>query len=687
MNDLMPTTAGTAFDDNSSSSGAGLAGGAETVSTARADSPPTAAEEPSLASLRLSDGADAGVARYCDRFFTNPESARSGSKALLTAFEDNGAWLSSLMQPSQLVAEVRQSCCALTSHVIMHWINQGETHKLARLADALLDASPPLATHEAGQIMALLASILGILRPLRAQNLRAAALPLLEDPLDAKLRTETEEWVEIGSSLRDLPPDERLFWNRRLREPDEDWEWESAESCAALKALAPLLRQKPKHSERFQRLVPGCWWELLHATRPLPATDEAPTKPTARRGLAPGSLLVGALLGAAGAAGFGWWGGLQHHELPRAETAPQAPIAARPPADLAKPPLPPQPATPGIRTSGVTPLLAPSAPIPPAPKPPPASIASNPHAKPLVVSKPGPQPEAPKPSPLETITATPALMIGPIAEPLMPAHRKEVAVSPPPAAAAEPETPESKPQLPTTAKSSPAAPPAPSQQTTPPTPPAAIAATTLPPTNAAPPPPATPPVVSSPPPAVEPERKPETPAAKPPPRGPGVSFMGSAIAAKAAPSLPPLSPADTWRSSKHPMVTRRIAAVEALAQEYPRLRRLHALVKSGSYRENETLVQGRSSVMPAKGPEYSAFLRWILLEPPRDDDTSTLAAKLAIRTMSPADTFSVLELISYPGSPNEAQGREIAGILLSLEADSLSRQQRTTLERLVEANP
>lgn len=713
MNDLMPTMAGTAFDDNASSSGAGLTVGPEPLS-APPDTPPTAAEEPSLESLRLSDGADAGVARYCDRFFTSPESARSGSKALLTAFADNGAWLSSLMQPSQLVAEVRQSCCALTSHVIMYWINQGETHKLARLADALLDASPPLATHEAGQIMALLASLLGILRPVRAQNLITAALPLLEDPLDSKLRTEAEEWVEIGNSLRDLPPDERVFWNRRLREPDEDWEWESTEACAALKTVAPLLRQKPPRIERFQELVPACWWELLLASRPLPTNEAAPSVPKTRRGLAPGSVFVGVLLGAAGAAAFGWWW-LSTDRLPRAETAPQMQIAVRPSVEPANPAQESQPA----KSAN---------PTPPAPNSAPTSTTSAPPAtsapKPIDVSNSEAQPETPKPSPLTVLAETPPTPTATsVIKPATPAGRDAAEISPAVPSASKPEAPPaSKPEVPKATIAAPssakpaasaitqtAPPPArslmrvapaspPSSASTPAAKPplATVPATpSLPPTAVAAPAPAIPkppeaqkvPAPPQVPTLVEARETPEPPDTKPPSPGSGASSKGSAIAAKAAPPPPPPSPADTWRSSKHPMVPRRIAAVEALAQKHPLLQRLHSLVKSGSYRENEMLVQGRNSVVSARDPEYKVFLRWILLDPPRDGDTSTLAAKLAIRTLPPEETFSVIELIAYPGSPNEAQGREIAGILLSLGAASLTQEQCTALESLAKANP
>ncbi|MGV2482280.1 UNVERIFIED_CONTAM: hypothetical protein IGO34_36395, partial [Salmonella enterica subsp. enterica serovar Weltevreden] len=68
--------------------------------------------------------------RFCEQAFDNPESAKVGSQALLSAFNDSGLWLANLVQPQHLVAELRQHCCTLTRVVTTQWTHQGETLKL-----------------------------------------------------------------------------------------------------------------------------------------------------------------------------------------------------------------------------------------------------------------------------------------------------------------------------------------------------------------------------------------------------------------------------------------------------------------------------------------------------------------------------------------------------------------------------
>ena len=207
-------------------------------------------------------GAEFGMTRFCEQAFTSPASAPVGSRAILAAFDDSGLWLASLVQPAHLVAELRQQCCLLTRVVITQWTRQGETHKLVRLAEALLEAQPPVLSHEAGQIMALLASLVGILRPAHAPRWLNASRPLLRDSVDPHLLKEAEQWVNVGQMLASLPQEDRLFWNRRLRDPEHDWEWESPEALDALGRIPPLLNGDAETILLFQATVPRCWWEL-----------------------------------------------------------------------------------------------------------------------------------------------------------------------------------------------------------------------------------------------------------------------------------------------------------------------------------------------------------------------------------------------------------------------------------------
>jgi hypothetical protein len=324
--------------------------------------------------LTAKESAEAAVARFCDQAFVSAEAARTGSAALLEAFDDSGLWLASLVQPHQLVAELRQSCCTLTRVIMTQWTRQGETHKLVRLGTALLDSSPPVTTHEAGQIAALLASLLGILRPSRAQDLLEMARPLLKDSVDPHLLREARDWVEIGRVLEALPAEDRFLWNRRLREPEDEWDWETPEARAALRRIVPILTRNAGDADlsRFQKIVPACWWDILRErpeqapprmqpnheiemTRALPAHGAYAMAPAAPSKY--GIYAFGLLTGLACTALFAWLSRTQSAPVTAASAAAPAPTAAVVPIPSVAAPAPsaPAPAVPAFRPPRVSP--------------------------------------------------------------------------------------------------------------------------------------------------------------------------------------------------------------------------------------------------------------------------------------------------------------------------------------------
>ena len=259
--------------------------------------------------LTLMKGTESGMDRFFGQSYSCPVVARSASQSLIDSFDDKGLWLSSLVQPRHLVSELRQHCALLTSLVVTQWVRQGETHKLKTLGEALLAEPASSITHDSGQIMVMLADLLGILRPQTAQRLLEASRPHLKDSRDLSLMRQAQQWVDLGGLLESTSTDERIFWNRRLREPRGDWDWESADARMALQKLGRLLPESGADLGLIQHTVPGCWWDLWREQRSAGARAPSGTasSPTALLGSKQrGSFTIGLLLGTLGMACVGW---------------------------------------------------------------------------------------------------------------------------------------------------------------------------------------------------------------------------------------------------------------------------------------------------------------------------------------------------------------------------------------------
>jgi hypothetical protein len=263
----------------------------------------------SIESLSVMTGTISGLERLIKRSFTSPESTKVACRALIESSDDKGLWLASLVQPAHLTEELRQGCSDLSTLVIMQWVRQGETHKLKQLGDILLVEEAAKVTHESAQIMVVLAGLLGILRPLLAQRLLAAATPHMIELSDNSLVQDARRWVEAGNILEGCIPEQRVFWNRRLREPNADWDWESTEARLALSHLSGKTAGEDADLDLFQNAVPGCWWDLWCSARTgHPATASAIASSQASNHSAKsGGFWAGLLVGTAAALGFGWF--------------------------------------------------------------------------------------------------------------------------------------------------------------------------------------------------------------------------------------------------------------------------------------------------------------------------------------------------------------------------------------------
>ena len=288
-----------------------------------------------LEKLPLISDSEPNIERFIEQSYTSPTSARMASQSLIETFDDKGLWLASLVQPAHLAAELRQQCSELSSLVIMQWVRQGETHKLKRLSETLLAEPPARRTRETARIMAVLAGLLGILRPSTAQKLINCAIPYLSDLADGSLLRDARQWVEAGRVLEQSSPEERIFWNRHLREPGNDWDWDSAKARLALRHLADILPSEGQALHVFQGAVPGYWWDLWRNPRAAPHDNQLALMAASSNTRKSGGFGPGLIIGIAATLAIGWFS--MSYWPPRADQAnASAPLNATAPSSQPK---------------------------------------------------------------------------------------------------------------------------------------------------------------------------------------------------------------------------------------------------------------------------------------------------------------------------------------------------------------
>lgn len=521
---------------------AGEGNAAQTSATPPSDKTPSIV----IDHAALTNGREPDLAAYFENSYLSPASAKAASRTLIDAFDDKGLWLSSLIQPYHLSKELIQNCSDLTRLVILQWVRQGETHKLKLLGETLLTASDAQLTQETTRMMMVLAGLLGILRPATAQKLAARATPKMPDAADVELVSDAGRWVEAGAILESTTTEERVFWNRRLREPDAGWDWDTTEARLALAHLAKVLPREGSLHELFQNAIPGCWWDLwrdqsmhrgnLPAVPMLMAPGGTDTRlpgsvtgaEMARRGSFKGGL-------AAGIAASVILGGVGLMVLADAEEN------RRPALSSAAPPK-------GIKAD----------------------------------ARPSPQKNAES---TDKETAAP-----PIRDSLR--YLKAVL--------------------------------------------AGGGAASSSPGQASPP-------------------------------------GSSGTKTQTLPSPPSMSKKDLRERER-----------VIFEHDHPEIQKLFSLLKDGSLRQHESLLQGESGAAPAGSEEHQQLLCWLLLDPPEQADTRLTATKLAMRDLPVEETVKLFDLCFYPGSPNEIEIRQCAGLLLDV-SEELTSEQRSRLKAISES--
>ncbi|MDI1311236.1 hypothetical protein [Prosthecobacter sp.] len=197
---------------------------------------------------------------FCCQAFSKPEWAAASSLLIAEMFEEDEDQLAELARIPDLVIEMSSGEVNVTCMVASRWAARGETHRLSRLADAIV-ASHASRNACAVDIMLALAATLAVTRFSRAEQLYNAALPLAGEEHQEALG-DARRWLTAGRVVCSAAQDERDFWDVRLRKPKTAWTWRSKAEREALDHLSECLAPDIEGADLFKAVLPECWWEL-----------------------------------------------------------------------------------------------------------------------------------------------------------------------------------------------------------------------------------------------------------------------------------------------------------------------------------------------------------------------------------------------------------------------------------------
>lgn len=199
---------------------------------------------------------------FCVQAFSKPEWAAPASAFIGELFEDHEDRLAELARVPDLIIELACGQAAVSCTVASKWATRGETHRLSRLAESIIAAQGTMKNAAAVEVMLALAATLAITRPSRAEQLFNTAMPQATAE-HAESLADAKGWIAAGKSLASAPQDIRDLWDMRLRRPRMPWKWDSTEERKALLALAEYFDPASGLAPLVQKIVPGCWWDLV----------------------------------------------------------------------------------------------------------------------------------------------------------------------------------------------------------------------------------------------------------------------------------------------------------------------------------------------------------------------------------------------------------------------------------------
>jgi hypothetical protein len=197
---------------------------------------------------------------FCCQAFSKPEWAAASSLLIAEIFEEDEDQLAELARIPDLIIEMGSGEVNVTCMVASRWAARGETHRLSRLADAMV-ASYASKSVCAVDVMLALAATLAITRFSRAEQLYNAALPLAGEDHQEAL-ADAKRWLAAGRIVCSVVQEERDFWDVRLRKPKVVWNWNSKAEREALDHLSECLPGDLEGTELYRAVLPENWWEL-----------------------------------------------------------------------------------------------------------------------------------------------------------------------------------------------------------------------------------------------------------------------------------------------------------------------------------------------------------------------------------------------------------------------------------------
>jgi hypothetical protein len=197
---------------------------------------------------------------FCCQAFSKPEWAAVSSQLIAEMFEDDEDQLAEMARIPDLIIEMGSGEVNVTCMVASRWAARGETHRLSRLADAVV-ASHASRNACAVEVMLALAATLAVTRFSRAEQLYNAALPLAGEEHQEALM-DARRWLAAGRVVCSAVQEERDFWDLRLRKPKVVWTWQSKAEREALDHLSDCLTSDTESADLYRAVLPENWWDM-----------------------------------------------------------------------------------------------------------------------------------------------------------------------------------------------------------------------------------------------------------------------------------------------------------------------------------------------------------------------------------------------------------------------------------------